>query len=188
MDFEKRLSNYEDEMKAVAEKYRPLFKQLIEKHSCELWGFKEASLIYYLPYLHNELENPCYIHLIRNYESTANSHLDMVSSRYWKENYNEKMHFLSFRKKIRLLLRIFRLLFTTISKRNKENFVKVVENAHKRIDSFLENKLHLKIYLDKLKESPIEEINKLTNFLEIIPTDTQLQDAIDFIHPELLTK
>ena len=93
LDFMTQLVNYEEKMEVIAEKYRPQFKELIDQYSSDLWGFKEASLIYYLPYLQDELENPYYIHLIRDYDSTAKSHLNMISRKHWKHEYREKMKF-----------------------------------------------------------------------------------------------
>ena len=188
LDFPKRLENYEEKMHIVAEKYRSQFRDLITQYSTELWGFKEASLIYYLPYLEDELENPYYIHLIRDYDSTANSLLDMVSSKHWKHEFREKMKFFSPRKKIHLILRIARILFENRKTKNQESFREIVVDAHKRIELFLANKPHLTIRLDQLTGNPKEIITKLIDFLKITPTKEQRDEAINFVHPELLSK
>ncbi|NHJ05556.1 MAG: hypothetical protein EAX90_12080 [Candidatus Heimdallarchaeota archaeon] len=188
LDFKKRLSDYEDEMKEVSENYREQFQTLINKHSSELWGFKDASMIYYLPYLGDELENPMYIHLIRNYDSTANSLLDMISNKHWKHEYREKIQFFTPWKRFRLYMRIIRLLYITRKIRNQESFIKIVEDAHQKIKQYLEGKKHLTIYLETLIENPDQYIDKIINFLDIKPTKEQVSDAISFVHPELLTK
>ena len=188
LDFPKRLENYEEKMQVVAENYRHQFRELIAQHSSELWGFKEASLIYYLPYLESELENPYYIHLIRDYDSTANSLLDMVSSKHWKHEYREKMKFFSLGKRIHLILRIARILLETRKTKNRDSFREIVIDAHKRIQSFLNDKSHFTIRLEQLVEDPVQIITKLVDFLEIIPTIDQIDEAINFVHPELLTE
>ena len=188
LDFQKRLTDYEDKMKEVSEKNRERFRNLIDKHSSELWGFKEASIIYYLPFLGNELENPKYIHLIRNYDSTANSLLDMISNKHWKHEYREKIQFFTPRKRFRLYLRIIRLLHITRKIRNQESFKEIVVDAHQKIEQFIEGKKYLTIHLETLIENPKQSINKIIEYLDINPTKEQVSDAIHFVHPELLTK
>jgi len=188
LDFMKRLDDYEEKMTVIAEKYRPQFKELLNQYASDLWGFKEASLIYYLPYLHNEIKNPYYIHLIRNYDSTANSLLDMVSRKHWRHEFREKMKFFPFWKRIHLILRIARILFENRKTKNQESFRKVVVDAHERIERFLVKKPHFTIQLEKLTENPDEVISDLVGFLEITPSQEQINDAIAFVHPELLTK
>ena len=39
-----------------------------------------------------------------------------------------------------------------------------------------------------LTENPKETIKNLIDFLEITPTKEQINTAIEFVHPELLTK
>jgi hypothetical protein len=188
LDFLKRLTDYDEEMKIVAEKYRSEFRKLIKKYSGDLWGFKEASLIYYLPYLHDELENPYYIHLERDHNSTANSLLDMISSKHWRHEYHEKRKFFPFFKRIHLYLRILRLLITSGRYRSPEYFKKIVKDAHERIEEFLEKRNHIKIDLDDLVEDSENELDKIISFLEINPTEEQRKAALNFIHPELLTQ
>jgi hypothetical protein len=187
-DFRKRLTGYEEEMKITAEKYRPEFKALIKKYSSDLWGFKEASVIFYLPYLHNELENPYYLHLIRDYESTANSLLDMVTSKNWRPEYREKRNFFTPKRRLKLYARIIKLLITGRKYRNLEFFKKVVENSHDRIYEFLQDKEHLTIHLKELTEKSEEVIQQIIKYLKIKPTKEQIHAAKDFVHPELLTK
>jgi len=188
LDFKKRLENYEDKMKLTVEKYRPQFSELINQYSSDLWGFKEASLIYYLPYLHDEIENPYYIHLIRDYDSTANSLLDMISSKNWRHENREKMIFFTPWKRFRLILRIIRLLLSSIKTRNQESFKKVVIDCHNKIESFLQKRNHITIQLSMLIENPKETINNLIDKLEITPTKEQINAEIEFVHHELLTK
>ncbi|NHJ32562.1 MAG: hypothetical protein FK732_06850 [Asgard group archaeon] len=188
LDFKKRLTDYEEEMQKAAERYRLKFRELIDKYSRDLWGFKEASLIFYLPYLYDEIENPLYIHLIRDYESTANSLLDMVTSKNWRPEYRDKIKFFTKRKRLKLYLRILRLLITGRKYRNTEFFMKVVANSHDRIKEFLKNTKHLTIHLNELTVNSEEVIHEIIKYLEIKPTKEQIQTAKDFIHPELLTK
>ena len=188
LDFQKRLTNYEDKMKAVSEKYRGQFRALIDKHSSVLWGFKEASLIYYLPFLCDELENPKYIHLIRDYDSTACSLLDMISSKHWKYEYREKIQFFTPWKRFRLYMRIIRLLLTTKKERNQESFKEIVVDAHQKIRQYLEDEKYLTIQLEALTENPKQTIDEIIEFLDINPSEEQINNAIDFIRPELLSK
>ena len=187
-DFKKRLTDYEEEMKQAAEKYRPKFRELIDKYSSELWGFKEASMIFYLPYLHDEFKNPKYIHLIRNYESTANSLLDMITSKNWGPEYQEKRKFFTPWRRFRFYLRALRLLITGRKYRNTEFFMKVVANSHDRVKEFLQDKDHLTVHLNELTENQEEIIKQVINYLKIKPTKIQIQEAVGFVHPELLTK
>jgi hypothetical protein len=188
MNFPKRLTDYEDEMKETAEKYRLEFRRLIKKYATDLWGFKEASLIYYLPYLADEIPNPLYIHLIRDYDSTANSLLDMVSTKNWLPEYHEKRKFFAFWKRMRMYLFFIGLMFRAPKYKNLEFFRKIVIDSHDRIRDFLKDKSHITIHTEELTENPEKIINEIINYLEITPSQNQITDALKFIHPELLTK
>ena len=174
-DFKKRLTDYEDEMRQAAERYRPKFRELIKQYSKELWGFKEASMIFYLPYLYDEFENPMYIHLIRDYESTANSLLDMVTSKNWRPEYHEKIKFFTRRRRLKLYLRIIRLLITGRKYRNTEFFMKIVTDSHNRIENFLQNTKHLTIHLNELTANSEDTINKI-----IQDIDRNILNMIEF--------
>jgi hypothetical protein len=41
--------------------------------------------------------------------------------------------------------------------------------------------------LDELINNSEIEIQKIANFLELKPTEEQLKDSFDFVHPELIT-
>jgi hypothetical protein len=189
LNYPKRFTNYEAKMKKTAEKYRLKLRELIQKYKKEdIWGFKEASLIYYLPYLQDEFTNPKYIHLIRDYNRTARSLLDTLSRKNWMPERRDKIKFFTYKRRLRLYLRLIRLFFTEKRNRNESFFRKVVEDSHERIEKFLQDKKYLTVYLNNLTTNPVEVIHQIICFLEISPTKEQVANAISFIHPEELTK
>ena len=66
--------------------------------------------------------------------------------------------------------------------------MKVVANSHDRVNEFLQDREHLTIHLKELTDNPEEIIEQIINYLKIKPTKEQIQAAVEFVHPELLTK
>jgi hypothetical protein len=66
--------------------------------------------------------------------------------------------------------------------------MKIVVEAHNRIKNFLKDKEYITIHLDEITAKPEDTINQLIEYLEINPSNEQIDDALKFVHPELLTQ
>ncbi|MHA2256219.1 MAG: hypothetical protein ACXAAM_09110, partial [Candidatus Heimdallarchaeaceae archaeon] len=63
---------------------------------------------------------------------------------------------------------------------------KIVEDAHRKIEHFTKDKKCIQVDLKNLINNSEDEINRIIDFLEISPTEDQIKDAFNFVHPELI--
>lgn len=163
-------------------------KNLIKKNEAPLWGWKDPSTIYTIPYIHEYLTNPFYICLNRNINDIVDSILRVVKS---LSNIQSILYlsfrYLDFKTFLKLVWNYF---IEFVKKGNKNKFInylnKRIIEVYNKINSFVLDKKHLCVNLDDLiKNSPVV-IKNITNFLEINPSDKQISDALSFIHPEII--
>ncbi|MGC9779819.1 MAG: sulfotransferase [Candidatus Heimdallarchaeota archaeon] len=184
----KRLSDEDGKVESAVKDYEEELVKLIRDTERNLWGFKEAVLIYTLPYFHHHLKNPYYIILHRDPESVANSQARAGKLRnWWPEIRTEFSYF----KPHQWFVLFGRTLRTTFTKgflyRNKKFIAELTKDGQKRIDEFVNDKKYIRINLLDLVNEPKKAIEEIVKFLEIKPTDEQMKDALNFIHPELIT-
>lgn len=163
-------------------------KNLIKEKEKPLWGWKDPSTVYTIPYFHNYLTNPYYICLHRNINDIVDSILRAANN---IPNIFSII-FIYFRfLKLRTLIKIGFNYFSEFLKKGNpirvRNFLRdIIIKIYKRIDSFVEDKKYLYVNLEDLVKNPSESIEQLTNFLEIQPSKKQISKALSFIHPELI--
>ncbi len=163
-------------------------KNLIKKNEAPLWGWKDPSTIYTIPYIHEYLTNPYYICLKRNINDIVDSILRVVKN---LSNIRSILY-LSFRfldSKTFLKL-VWNYFIEFVKKGNKKKFknylTKRIIEVYNRINSFVMDKKYICLNLDDLIKNSTLVIKNLTNFLEINPSDKQISDALSFIHPEII--
>jgi hypothetical protein len=175
-------------IKYLVKSRKKYIKALIKKKESDLWGWKDPSTIYTIPYLHKYLTNPYYIYLHRNIDDIINSILRVV---------NDFKNILSI---INIYFRVLNLrtiinvglnFFTEFIKR--ANPIKVrtflhetISNMYNKIEGFLKNKRHLSIQLEDLVQNSKQIVDKIIKFLTINPSKEQISTALAFLHPELL--
>ena len=183
----KRLSDEDGLVEKAVKKYEDKLIKVIRENEKELWGFKEAVIIYTLPYFHHHLTNPYYITLYRDPDSVANSQINASKLSNWFPEI--RMEF-SYFKPHQWFVLTFRTLRTTFTKgfiyKNHDFLKEVIIDEQERIQRFVTDKKNITINLEDITDQPLETINKICSFLDIKPTKKQIQEAIDFIHPELL--
>ncbi|MHA1213039.1 MAG: hypothetical protein ACTSSH_11310 [Candidatus Heimdallarchaeota archaeon] len=188
MLYTNRFNDDDRKIEKAVDKYENELVKLIRESERELWGFKEAVLIYTLPYFHHHLKNPYYIILYRNPESVANSQQRAGKLKNWLPEIKIEFGYFSFWRVIGLSFRTLRVTFTKgFLYRNKEFIQKLTADGHRRINEFVKDKKSVQIDLPDLIDKPKESIQKLIDFLQITPTKEQIKDALSFIHPELIT-
>ncbi|MCG3221289.1 MAG: sulfotransferase [Candidatus Heimdallarchaeota archaeon] len=182
-----RLKEDESRIEKAVKIYEDKLVSLIHKKERELWGWKDAVIIYTIPYFEQHLKNPYYIFLKRPPESVANSQIQAGRyGRWWKEIKLE-YSYQPLHRWIPLALRTFGVILRHGFIWHKIEYLsKIVENAHQRIKNFTKNKKCIQIDLDSLINSSEEEINRIIEFLEISPTEDQIKEAFNFVHPELI--
>lgn len=183
-----RLKDVESRIEKAVKKYEERLVKLIRKKERELWGWKDAVLIYTIPYFEQHLTNPYYIFLKRPPASVANSQIQAGRyGRWWKEIKLE-YSYQPLHRWIPLALRTFGVILRHgFIYHNLEYLSKVVENAHQRIEKFTKDRKCITIELDDLIKKSEAEIKRIADFLELTPTEEQLKEAFDFVHPELIT-
>jgi len=183
-----RFSDEDGKVEEAVKYYEDQLVKLIRESERELWGFKEAVIIYTLPYFHHHLRNPYYIYLYRDPESIANSQRRAGKLKNWFPEIKVEFGYFKPRERFILTLRTLQATFTKgFVYRNKKFLVKLTKNAQERIESFIQDKRALKIDLEELVENPEEAIKNLITFLKITPTKEQINAAIAFVKPELIT-
>ncbi|NHJ86755.1 MAG: hypothetical protein FK734_14925 [Asgard group archaeon] len=184
----KRFDDSDGKIEKTVNKYENQIVNLIRKSEKELWGFKEAVIIYTLPYFHHHFKNPYYIVLHRDSESVANSQKRAGKLKNWAPEIKMEFSYFSFWKRIGLFLRTMRATFTKGFIYRKKSFIsKLTDDGHRRITEFVKDKRHLWLELSDIIDHPEESIDKIINFLEITPSKEQRLDALHFVHPELIT-
>ncbi len=188
MYYSNRFSDEDRRVEKAVKKFENKLVKLIRESERELWGFKEAVLIYTLPFFHHHFNNPYYIILYRDPESIANSQIRAGKlDNWWPEIKTEFSYF----KPHQWLVLFFRTIWTTITKgflyKKFDFLVKLTKNGHDRIDNFVKDKRHIRINLIDLIEDSENSIEKIIAFLDINPSKEQIKDALAFVHPELIT-
>ncbi|MFX1277711.1 MAG: hypothetical protein ACFFAT_22050, partial [Promethearchaeota archaeon] len=163
-------------------------KNLIKKNEAPLWGWKDPSTIYTIPYIHEYLTNPYYICLNRNINDIVDSILrvaknfsNIISILYLS------FRFLDLKTFLKMIWNYFIEFLKKGNKHEVRNFLKkrIIE-VYNKINYFVLDKKHLCLNLDDLIKNSTVVIRNLTNFLEINPSDKQISDALSFIHPEII--
>ncbi|MCG3226960.1 MAG: sulfotransferase [Candidatus Heimdallarchaeota archaeon] len=182
-----RLKEDESRIKKAVEKYEDRLVALIRKKERKLWGWKDAVLIYTIPYFEKHLKNPYYIFLNRPPESVANSQIQAGrKGRWWKEIKLE-YSYQPIHQWIPLALRTFGVILRHgFIFHELEYLSKIVEDAHRKIEHFTKDKKCIQVDLKNLINNSEDEINRIIDFLEISPTEDQIKDAFNFVHPELI--
>ncbi len=185
--YHNRLNKDDSKSEKAVKRYEKKLVKLIRSKEKELWGWKEAVLIYTIPFFHQHLKNPYYIFLRRPPESVANSQIKAGrTGRWWKEialeySYQQIYNW------IPLALRTFYVIFRYgFYWHNQEFLTKVAIDAHRRIEEFVEGKKNITMELDDLINDSERKIQELIEFLDISPSEEQVKDALNFVHPELI--
>ena len=187
-DHSRRLIDDHEMMESLVKKNEQKIKNAIRKNERELWGFKNPTIIYTLPFFHQHLPNPYYIRLDRNSDSIARSTLSTAKPRNWLPETRHEFSYFTLGQRIKI---IFRFLSVYLKKgnifRNYELQKRIAEDGYKRIQRFLEDKRHLTIALEDLIHQSQITVEKIIAFLEIPASHEQIQDAVSFIHKDLIS-
>ncbi len=188
MCYHNRFSDEDGKVEAAVKEYEEELKEYIEENQREFWGFKEAVVIYTIPYFEHLLKNPHYIVLYRDAESVANSQIKAGKLRNWPHEIRSEFSYFTPKLRFKLFLRTLKTTFTKGFVYRKRKFIiKLTLDAQERINQFVKTRKHIVIELPEIIDNPEESINKIIEFLEIKPTKDQIINALKFIHPELIT-
>jgi len=163
-------------------------KNLIKKKETSLWGWKDPSTVYTIPYFHNYLTSPHYICLHRNPNDIVDSILRVANN--FPNIFSIIFIYIRFLK-LRTLIKIgFNFFYEFLKKGNPtrvRRFLKdIIITIYKKIDLFVDDKKHIHVNLDDLVKNSSEIIEQLIDFIEIKPSKKQISQALSFIHPELI--
>ncbi len=187
-DHSRRLKEDTVVMERVVNKFENEISRAIRENERELWGFKNPTIVYTLPYFHQHLTNPYYIRLNRNPDSIARSFLRTAQPRKWLPEMRHEFSYFTFRNRIIIVFRFINVYLKRGNLfRSYEFQKKIAEDGVRRIDRFLSEKKHLVIELEDLLERSRKVIDQIMAFLEIPATPEQIQDALDFIHQDLIS-
>ncbi|TXT54019.1 MAG: hypothetical protein BAJALOKI1v1_2250002 [Promethearchaeota archaeon] len=164
--------------------FRPLLKGLIEKNSKKLWGWKDPVCVFALPYYEDLLPNPCYIALKRNVDSVVKSHMESGRFLEWHNTMRYMVRYMNIVTLFRIFIRILKYYITKGMLFNNFDAIKKIKNeGYKRIDEFIRTRKHITIIFEEMVKNPRQTIEQIIKFLEINPTQKQINKAIGFIDP-----
>lgn len=187
-DHSQRLNEDDEFMESVVKKFEPEIKNTIRRNERALWGFKNPTIIYTLPYFHQHLTNPYFIRLNRNPDRIARSFLRTARARNWFPEIRHEFSYFTLGVRIKIILRFIKVYLKRGNLFRRHDFLKkIAEDGDKRIHRFLKDKKHLAIELEDLLQRPQIVIGKIIAFLEIPATSEQIHDALDFIHQDLIS-
>lgn len=152
-----------------------------------VWGWKVPSTLYTIPFFHDLLDNPLYICLRRRVGSVVKSVMNSRSS-------SSILHALRFVSKLSLgdAFQLFKNFFHQVRRdglffwRDESLVKRVVERSYERISDFVKGKKSLSVDFNDLVNDSRSVINRLVDFIGIKPSKKQLDEALSFVHPELV--
>jgi len=187
-DHSRRLSDNDGLIESVVKSYEEKIKNLIRNNERELWGFKNPTIIYTLPYFYQHLTNPYYICLYRDTDSIARSFLMTAKPKNWWPEIQHEFSYFAIRARLKIIFRFLKILITKGNLFRSHAFQKeIAEDGYKRIEKFIGDKRNITINLEDLMINSEEIIQEIITFLEISPTPKQIQDALDFIDQGLIS-
>jgi len=188
MCYHNRFSDEDGKVEAAVKEFEEQLKEYIKDREQEFWGFKEAVVIYTIPYFEHLLKNPHYIVLHRDAESVANSQIRAGKLRNWPYEIRSEFSYFTPKLRFRLFLRTLRTTFTKgFVYRRRKFIIKLTLDAQERIKEFVKNRKHMVIELSEIIEKPEESVNAIIQFLDLKPSKEQIKKALGFIRPELIT-
>jgi hypothetical protein len=188
VDHSLRLNDDDELVKSAVISYEEKIKDIIRNNERELWGFKNPTIIYVLPYFHQHLNNPYYISLYRDVDSIAHSFLKTARPKNWWPEIQHEFSYFTVRDRIKIIFHFLRLLITKGNLFKSFAFQKkIAEDGYDRIDRFIRDKRHMTIELEDFLNDSKKIIQEIITFLEISPTPEQIQDALDFVDQDLIS-
>lgn len=188
VDHSRRLNDDDKLVEFVVKSYERKIKNIIWNNERELWGFKNPTIIYTLPYFHQHLTNPYYIRLNRDSDSIAHSFLKTARPQNWWPELKHEFSYFTVRARVVITFRFLKLLITKGNLFRSRAFQKkVAEDGYKRIDRFIRDKKCMIVNLEDLLYNSKKIIQEIIAFLEISPTPEQIQDALGFIYQDLIS-
>jgi len=183
-----RFSDEDGRVEAAVKEYEEVLTEYIKENEKEIWGFKEAVVIYTIPYFEHLLKDPHYIVLHRDAESVANSQARAGKLRNWPSEIRQEFSYFKVKYRFLLFLRIMRTTFTKgFVYRSRKFIIKLTLDAQERIKQFVQNRKHIVIELPEIIDKPEESVEKIIKFLDIKPKKEQIKNALEFIRPEFIT-
>lgn len=162
--------------------FKPFIKRIIRKNESELWGWKDPSVIYTLPYFEKYLTNPYYIVLKRDIESMVKSHLKLSKVSNWFFDVRYVLRYLDLRMSVHLLWNVIkRFILKGNPFNDKKIYREVIKKGYKRINKFVKGKKYIKIDFNDLVSDTPHTINKIVEFLDISPSIKRFQNAKAFL-------
>lgn len=188
MGYHNRFSDEDGKVEAAVKEYMEELVEYVKENEKEVWGFKEAVIIYTIPYFEHLLKDPHYIVLHRDAESVANSQIRAGKLKNWRHEIRSEFSYFTCKLRFQLFLRTMKTTFTKgFVYRKRDYIIKLTIDAQERIKRFVENRKHMIIELPEIIDNSEESITKIIKFLSLKPTKEQIKNAIEFIRPELLT-
>jgi hypothetical protein len=189
-----------EKIRAAAKHFEPFIKRLIRKHNrvinkkrirkkgFSVWGWKDPGAIYVMPFVHPFLEDPYYIVMRRNVDKIADSQIKVNTDvGNWWPSFRANFPLFHPRMLVKLFFRWGKMFFTKGDFMTDRMRIKgIIYDGYERIDGFVKGKKVLKLKLDGLIKRPRTTIKKIIKFLGITPSQQQLDDALRFVHPELV--
>ncbi len=188
LDLERRLDIDEALLSRTARRWDGAMATFTARRRGTVWGFKDPSLLYALPYLEHHLDNPRYVVLTRGVDATARSlHRTFRASSWWPE-LREKWPLFTWRNRLLLAPHALALRARrTAAYHDPAFFRRVVDAGHARIAALTDDRDHLRVELEALAADPRAEIDRLIAFLGLEPDKRRLDAARGFVEPSLLT-
>jgi hypothetical protein len=183
----RRINNSDGLVEKAVKEHEDRIVEIIRKNERELWGFKNPTMIYTLPYFHHHLKNPYYIRLKRDPKSIAESMKRAARFENWLPEIKHEFLYFSPLERLIIILRFIKVFFTEgFIFRYEDIHEKIARDGYQRIDRFLDGKEYLDLKLIDLLENSEDTIQKIINFLDISPSEKQIKDALSFVRPGLI--
>jgi hypothetical protein len=162
-------------------------KTTIKSHERLLWGWKDASVYTIIPHLHRFLNNPHYVYLKRDVDGVVDSQIRSLSFSNFYPTLKQGIPFFKPKTVLTLIGRCMKLFLKKGNfLKNKHLIKKVVIKGYERLDSFVQGKKALSLKLDDLVNNSKKSIHKISSFLNINPSKSQINNALNFVNPELI--
>ncbi len=187
LDQAQRLNQSDGLVEKAVKDHEERIIEIIRKNERELWGFKNPTMIYTLPYFHHHLKNPYYISLKRDSKSIANSLKRAAKFKNWLPEMRHEFLYFSLIEKLQIIMRFIKVFLKSGFIFTHESlYEEIAEDGYRRIDDFLKDKRHIDLKLIDLLEDSENTLRKIIDFLGMTPSEKQIRAALSFIRPDLI--
>lgn len=162
-------------------------RRLVERKRGEIWGWKFPWTAAVLPLLEPHLEDPRYIVMRRDPRAIAQSIYNKFDD---KKNFLRNLALIARTRAFWNVPFLARRLTDFVARRSDyrrtRDLAASIASYYALIEEYTRGGSRLEVDYNALLAHPRREIERIAGFLGIAPPEARLEEAVSFVHPELM--